>query len=112
MELNREAPIAEARTAAVSVIVAFEIFYLFSARSERTPAWKMGLFNNPYVWMGIFLVTMLQLAFSYLPVMNVFFGSAPLPWDVWYRVLAISFPIIIVVGLEKLIRARFTARGA
>ena len=102
--------VEQARTAAASTIVAFEMFYLFSARSERTPVWKMGLFTNPYVWVGVCLVTLFQLGFVYLPVMNFFFGSVPLPWEVWWRIIAVSAPIILVVGIEKSIRLRFTSK--
>lgn len=104
------APIAEARTAAVATIVAYEIFYLFSARSQYLPAWHMSLGGNPYVWGGIFLVILLQLGFTYIPVMNFFFGSAPLPWPAWWRIIAVSAPIILIVGLEKTIRLRRRGR--
>lgn len=96
----------QARTAAVGTIVAYEIFYLFSARSERIPIWQMKLFNNPYIWVGILLVILLQSGFTYLPIMNVFFGTAPLPFGAWLRIIAVAFPILIVVGIEKTIRMR------
>ena len=106
------ASIESARTAAVGTIVAFEIFYLFSARSERTPVWQTPFFNNPYVWGGIFLVVLLQVAFTYLPSMNYFFGSAPIGWPVWGQILIISFPITLIVGAEKWARQRISARRA
>jgi magnesium-transporting ATPase (P-type) len=107
-EKGQGASINEARTAAVATIVAYEVFYLFSARSERIPVWKTNPFSNPYIWVGVFLVTLFQLAFTYLPALNYFFGSAPLPWDVWLRVILVSFPIMIIVGIEKAIRVKYS----
>ncbi|MDQ7825336.1 MAG: HAD-IC family P-type ATPase [Candidatus Eremiobacteraeota bacterium] len=98
--------IEEARTAAVAAIVGFEIFYLFSARSERVPVWKLGLFSNPYVWIGVFLAVLLQLGFTYLPFMNALFGSAPLPAVIWLDVLLISFLVIPAVSAHKMLIAR------
>lgn len=100
-------PLSQARTAAVSTIVAVEVFYLFVARSERIPVWELGLFSNPYVWIGVPLVALLQLAFVYVPIMNVFFGSAPLPGRVWAEVILLSFPVALVVMAEKAIKRRF-----
>lgn len=106
-ERGRGASLEEARTATVATIVAFEIFYLFSARSERIPVWKLKLFNNPYIWIGITTVIILQLAFTYLPALNFVFRSAPLPADVWIRIILVSFPILLIVGMEKSVRMRF-----
>jgi cation-transporting ATPase F len=102
-ERNVGAGIQEARTAAVSTIVAIEMFYLFQARSERIPVWRLGLFSNPYIWIGVPVVALLQLAFVYIPTMNFFFGSSSLGGDVWLRVLLVSFPVMIVVGIERAI---------
>lgn len=103
-EVSGGMPVEEARTAAVTTIVAIEAFYLFQVRSERTPIWKLGFFSNPYVWIGVPVVALLQLAFIYLPTMNFFFGSAPLPGVVWLRVVLASIPVVLVVGVERAIR--------
>lgn len=96
--------VQEARTAAVTTIVAIETFYLFQARSEQTPAWKLGLFSNPYIWIGVLAVVLLQLAFVHVPTMNFLFGSTPLTSDTWLLVVVVSAPVILVVGAEKAAR--------
>ncbi len=102
-DLQNGVSVAEAQTAAVATIVGYELFYLFSSRSERQPAWKIGWFSNPYVWLGVFLVVLLQLGFTYLPFMNTLFGSAPLPWYIWLEVIAVSAPVMLIVGTLKLV---------
>ena len=102
--------VAEARTAAVATIVMFEVFYLFSARSEQGIPWRIPLGGNPYLWIGIFLVVLFQLGFTYLPLLNHFFGSSPIKWSVWWRIIAVTLLIIPVVEVEKSIRLRLTNR--
>ncbi|GMV27438.1 MAG: putative cation-transporting ATPase F [Phycisphaerae bacterium] len=48
-ELGRGLSEATARTAAVSVIVVGEIFYLFSSRALLRPAWAVPLFSNMWL---------------------------------------------------------------
>lgn len=106
-ELGREATIEQARTAAVTTIVAIEAVYLFVARSERIPVWKLGFFSNPYVWVGVPIVALLQLGFIYIPLINLFFRSAPIDADVWLRIALVSIPVVVVVLVERAIVRRF-----
>lgn len=105
------ASLAEARTAAVATIVGFEIFYLFSARSLDKPFWQINLFSNMYIWLGVSLVILLQLAFTYLPLFNHFFGSRPLSLAVWGRILLASFPVLLIIAVEKSIRNWFVQKS-
>jgi Ca2+-transporting ATPase len=101
-------PKDQARTAAVTTIVAIEMFYLFVARSERVSVLRLGLFSNPYVWIGVPIVIILQLAFVYVPTLNFLFSSSPPPGHVWAHILLASFPVTLVVSLEKALRRRFS----
>lgn len=103
-ERSIEGSIREARTAAVATIVAIETFYLFQARSEQASVWKLGFFSNPYIWVGVPVVILLQLAFIYLPTMNLFFGSRPLTADTSLYVILASAPVVLIVDLERIIK--------
>ncbi|HMN96221.1 MAG TPA: HAD-IC family P-type ATPase [Phycisphaerales bacterium] len=93
-----------ARTAAVSVIVAGQIFYLFSARALLRPAWALRLWSNPLLWAGVAGMLVAQGLFIYAPPMNRIFHSAPLePGAVW-RVMVAGAAVLAVVELEKAIR--------
>ena len=98
--------VAAARTAVVNVVVAVEIAYLWSCRSLL----KSGLFMNPYSnrWLpaGILAMSLVQLAFTYLPIMNKLFHTAPIPANSWMRIGAVAFVAFAAVELEKLIRLR------
>ena len=95
-----------ARTLAVNVFVFGEMFYLFSCRSITHPFWVLGVWSNRPFWMGVAAMTALQLMFTYLPIFNVIFESAPLGLLEWVLVLGNSALIFVVVELEKLARRR------
>ena len=75
--------IESARTAAVNVIVLGQTCYLFNCRSLRFPFFRLGLFSNPYLWVGVAAMVGLQLLFTYWPPMNGIFESAPTTWRPW-----------------------------
>ncbi|MCY7395705.1 MAG: HAD-IC family P-type ATPase [Nocardioides sp.] len=95
-----------ARTAAVNVFVAVEIVYLFSCRSLTRPAWRLGLLSNPWVIGGVLVQVLAQAAFTYLPLMNDVFATAPLPATTWLSILAVAAAVSLVVSLDKLAAVR------
>jgi Ca2+-transporting ATPase len=97
---------ALARTLAVNVFVFGEMFYLFNCRSITQPVWALGFFSNPLLWAGVAVMTLLQMLFTYLPVLNTVFQSAPLGLMEWGMVVTSSLTIFVVVEVEKWIRRR------
>ncbi len=97
---------ALARTLAVNVFVFGEMFYLFNCRSMTLPVWSLGLFSNPLLWAGVAVMTLLQLLYTYLPVFNTVFQSAPMGLKEWGMVLTSSLTIFVVVEIEKRISRR------
>ena len=92
---------AEAQTMAVTTVVMFQIFYLFGCRSLRGSVREIGLWSNPWIYVGIGTLLAFQLGFTYLPFMNDLFGSAPLSPEAWLRAAAAAAPIVPIVALEK-----------
>jgi len=105
-EQQRGSSVAEARTVAVNLFVMVELFYLFNCRSFTRSMFSIGLFSNPWVIFGSLAMIALQLAFTYLPVMNTLFHSAPIGLDAWWRIVAIAAFAYLVVGVEKTITNR------
>ncbi len=97
---------ALARTLAVNVFVFGEMLYLFNCRSMTQPFWKLGWFSNRLFWAGVAIMTGLQLLYTYLPVLNKVFQSAPLGLAEWALVLGNSLLIYCVVEIEKWVRRR------
>ena len=93
------APAAEARTAAVAAIVLGEVFYLFNCRSLGGA--PVGAFSNPWVWAGAAAMLALQALFTYAPLMNRMFHSAPLDAATWGWLALFGLALSVVVSLEK-----------
>ncbi|MCE7975298.1 MAG: HAD family hydrolase [Leptolyngbya sp. PLA1] len=110
-ELARGMSEATARTAAVSVIVVGEIFYLFSSRALLRPAWAVPLFSNMWLWAGIAAMLVVQFAFAHTPIVNRLFHTAPLDASAWARVLLAAAGVLVIVEAEKAIR-RAAAKGS
>ncbi|MCH9708782.1 MAG: cation transporting ATPase C-terminal domain-containing protein, partial [Actinomycetia bacterium] len=105
-ELANGATLPEARTAALNLFVVVEAFYLFSCRSLTQSAWRIGLFTNRWLILGVVTQAVAQLVITYLPAMNTVFRTAPLDAGVWLRIFAIGVLVSLAVGTEKWLRAR------
>ncbi len=101
---SRAASIEQARTAVVNTIVAVEMVYLLNCRSLTHSVRSLGWFTNlPVLW-GIVAMAALQLAFTYLPLFNRLFHTAPLPTTTWLAIAAVALAVFLIVGMEKWIR--------
>jgi magnesium-transporting ATPase (P-type) len=95
-----------ARTAAVNMFVFGEMFYLFNCRSLRYSIFRLGVFSNRWLILGVIIMILLQMLFTYAPIMNSLFGSAPVGVGDWMLILGGGSVIFTVVGLEKWLRQR------
>jgi Ca2+-transporting ATPase len=98
------ADLAEARTTVVNVVVVVEVFYLLSCRSLTRSAFAIGLFSNLWLIAGIGLAIATQLLFTYAPLMNKLFHSAPITGEAWLGIVAVGVIAFTAVELEKWIR--------
>jgi Ca2+-transporting ATPase len=103
--------VAVARTMAVNVFVFGEMFYLFNCRSLTQSMFALGVFSNPWLIVGVGVMTVLQLLFTYVPFMNTAFHSAPISGGEWLMILGASSVIWAVIGLEKWLRRRAAANA-
>jgi Ca2+-transporting ATPase len=102
--LLQGASLAEARTIATTMLVMGEFFYLFNCRSLTRSMFAVGVFSNPWIWVGCTLMIVTQLLFVHAPFMNKMFHSAPMPLIEWEEILGVCFLISAVVGIEKYVR--------
>jgi cation-transporting ATPase F len=93
-----------ARTAVVNVIVFVEIAYLFNCRSLSHSSLSLGLLSNRWAVAGACAMAGVQLLFTYTPVMNALFHTAPLAADSWLRIGAVAVGVFAVVEFEKWLR--------
>jgi len=101
-ETGQGRPLAEARTLAVNALVMGEIFYLFNSRFiySSVLSWN-GLLGSRPVLISIGLMLLLQLAFTYLPLMQALLGTAPISAADWGIVTLAGVTVLLLVELEK-----------
>ncbi|MGE5341036.1 MAG: cation-transporting P-type ATPase [Candidatus Omnitrophota bacterium] len=95
-ERSKGLSIEEVRTAAVGVLVFLEILYLFNCRSLSRSMFALGVFSNRWLIIGVLVMIGLQMFFTYSPIMNRFFQSAPLSLNVWGSIFFIGLLINVI----------------
>ncbi len=100
-ELQEGHSIEEARTVAINTIVMIETFYLFNCRSLTKSILKMGFFSNKLIFLGVGIMILVQIIFTYLPTMNEIFQSQAIDLDSWLKIIGVSFVIFIIIEIKK-----------
>jgi magnesium-transporting ATPase (P-type) len=84
--------------------VLVQLIYLFNCRSLNHSLFAIGLFTNRWTIVGSLAMLAAQLLFTYLPLMNKLFHTAPINAESWLRVAAVAGAAFVVVEFEKWIR--------
>ncbi len=92
---------AQARTAAVNLLILVEILCLLSYRTERFALQWSVLRKNIWMLAGIAVQLLIQGAFTYWPPLAAAFGAAAVPFPTWLKILAVGFLTGGAVELEK-----------
>ncbi len=96
----------EARAAVINVIVMVQTFYLLNCRSRTRSVFSIGFFSNPWLIAGILTTWVAQISFTYLPLLNRLFHTAPVRAEAWVYIVAIGVFAFAAVELEKWLRFR------
>jgi magnesium-transporting ATPase (P-type) len=109
-EEHRGYPIAMAQTMAVNTLALGQVFYLFNSRFMRTTSLRLDLlFTNRVVWIAIGVLVVLQVLFVYVPLLNLWFNSAPISARDWFLPVGIGFAIFLAVEAEKSLLRKMTS---
>ncbi len=93
-----------ARTMAFLTIIACQLFYSLSFRSESKSIFKVGIFSNKYLVFAIILGFALQLLVLFVPVLRESFKLQIIGLNDWLKVLGFGLVPLFVNELFKLIR--------
>jgi len=101
LRITRQASVEEAQTAATTVFVIGEMFYLLNCRSLTRSMFSIGPWANlPVIW-GSAAMLALQVAFVHLPLMNRLFHSRPLHWQTWGLIALFGLAVYLIIEVEK-----------
>ena len=79
-----------------------QMAHVMAIRSERHSLFKIGLLSNKPLLGAVALTILLQFALIYVPVLQAFFKTTPLPLPHLILTIALSGAIFVAVELEKL----------
>jgi len=101
LQIMHDASLEEAQTAAATVFVVGETFYLFNCRSLTRSMFAIGVFANmPAIW-GAVAIIVLQVIFVHTPLMNRLFHSRPLSWQTWAMIAVFGLALYVIIEIEK-----------
>ncbi len=96
----------QATTACLTAIIVTQVANVFACRSFRESVFKIGLFSNKLIFIGIAFEILLQIFIVYHPWGNRIFATAPISANIW--LILIPFAILLFTAEEtrKLFRAK------
>jgi magnesium-transporting ATPase (P-type) len=109
-ELRTGMEIESARTIAVNVLVAGQLFYLFNSRFIMQSSLSLkSIFNNRAALIAVVLLVFFQLLFTYWWPFQLWFGTAAIRLVDWLWIVGSGLVVFFLVELEKTIVRRVQA---
>ena len=87
-----------AETMAFVTLSISELLRAYTARSEYFPLFKIGVFKNRFMNIGVIFSLVLIIAVIYVPFLNRIFDTVPLGWEQW----AVIIPLLMFAALHQL----------
>ena len=76
-----------AETLAFTTLVFSELLRAYTARSERYPLLKIGIFSSKWMNLAILTSAALMLAVMYVPFLRNVFNTLPMGWTEWRLII-------------------------
>lgn len=102
--VNDAVPIEGARTMAFATLIMAELLRAYSARSEHSSVFKLGLFSNKSMNVAVLGSIALLFAVIYIPVVNGIFNNVMLPAICWLPILGLALLPFTASEIYKAIR--------
>ncbi len=96
--------IEKIRTLVLTTGIIFEMFFIFTCRSNK-PLHKIGIFSNKYLTGAVIIAIMLQIILIYSPL-GTLFGVVPLTIRDWMIVIPLAVSGIIIFEVVKIIKEK------
>lgn len=97
----------KATTMTLSAIVFCQIGAVMNCRTEKQSVFKVGLFQNKRVLLGIVVEIVLLCAIIYVPFLQVIFQTGPIGIKEWGVLILLPIPIILVEEVRKYFSRRY-----
>ena len=91
-------------SATLFLMILFQNFQLFNARSETKSVFNKNFFSNPFLFISITIVTLIHIVASYMPIFDKFLNIDPLGLTEVAIDLPTSLLILAIMELQKILR--------
>ena len=95
----------KSQTIVVTFVIMFQIFYMLNCRSLIDTLFKIGIFSNYFIFIGIGTILALQALFIYNPFMQSVFGTTSLELRDILLATGAGFLIFPIIWIEKKIHS-------
>lgn len=103
VELSGADRLALAETMAFVTLSISELLRAYTARSERYPLLKIGIFSNKWMNRAVLLSLVLLLVVVYVPFLQKVFQTYPLNWQAWSLIIPLFFIPSIAAEISKVV---------
>jgi Ca2+-transporting ATPase len=90
------------QTMAFTVLMMFQLFNVFNARSDETSAF-VGLFDNPWLWTAVGVSLVLHVGVIYLPFLQQAFSTVALSTGDWILCTIVASSVLWLRELAKMV---------
>jgi Ca2+-transporting ATPase len=105
-ERSEGATLDYARVAALTTLVAFQVFHVFNCRSEERSLFGKSPFSNMFLLVGTLASLAIHFGAMYFAPTQFLLRIEPLTLQTWGRIAMIALSVNMVVELDKLVRRR------
>ena len=91
----------QATTATLSAIIVAQIVNVFLCRSTTHSIFKVSLYSNNLLMIGIGIEIAILAIINYSPLGSYLFATAPLDWQTWLYILPFSAAMVLLEELRK-----------
>jgi P-type Ca2+ transporter type 2C len=106
-DLPATGPLYQAATAmTLGSVVATQIGNLFAQRTEQLSMFRLGLFSNRLIWIGIAAELVLVFAIVYVPPLQRIFGTTAFPLHYWLFLFAWTPLLLVAEEIRKRVVSR------
>ena len=95
-----------ATTMTLASIVFCQIGMVMNCRTAKQSVFKVGLFNNKKILLGIVIEVLLICAFSYVPFLQAIFNTAPIGLRDWVFLAVLPIAVLMIEEFRKAIVRR------
>jgi Ca2+-transporting ATPase len=91
----------KAQTMAFTTLMVFEMFVVFTCRSQSHPLHKIGFFSNPWLIISVIISLLLQIVVLQVPFLQQMFSVVPLTLNDWFTIVIFSSIVFVAEELRK-----------